>query len=71
MTSPVTNFVMGQSPDPLSEWLTLTQAADRLQICTATLREWRENKKVKCFKYGRIIRVSASEVERLLKENEA
>jgi excisionase family DNA binding protein len=52
-----------------AQMLTLTQAARLLGLKPVTLRAWAARRRIAVHRLGRAIRISASEVERLLEES--
>lgn len=52
-----------------AQMLTLTQAARLLGLKPVTLRAWAARRRIAVHRLGRAIRISGSEVERLLEES--
>ena len=55
----------GAAPDAAA-LLTVPQAAERLNVTRACIRRWILERKIATVKLGRLIRIPASEVERLV-----
>ena len=48
-------------------WLTISEVAARLGLSPWTIRTWITQKRIGCVRLGRSIRISESEVERLIR----
>jgi excisionase family DNA binding protein len=52
----------------LSEFLTRKEVSERLRVSYPTLKRWRDNKLISCYKIGFIVRYKQSDIEQLLEE---
>ena len=52
-------------------WFTTLEICNRWKICSLTIRRWRHEGKLKASFFGRGVRISAEEVERIEREAQA
>lgn len=52
-------------------WFTTLEICNRWKICSLTIRRWRHEGKLKASYFGRGVRISAEEVERIEREAQA
>jgi excisionase family DNA binding protein len=51
-----------------NEFLTRKEVSERLRVSYPTLKRWRDNKLISCYKIGFIVRYKLSDIEQLLHE---
>jgi excisionase family DNA binding protein len=51
-----------------NEFLTRKEVSEKLRVSYPTLKRWRDNKLISCYKIGFIVRYKQSEIEQLLEE---
>ena len=52
-----------------TNWMTVEQIAQDLQVHPTTVREWIRNKKLKAAKFGRDYRIKREDYERFIEEH--